>query len=434
MTEDTPREATLVRVLAEENLSAAWLAVKANKGSAGVDRMDIAESAKHYQKHKEEILTKLQAGTYQPGAVKAQEIPKANGGKRQLGIPNVTDRVIQQAIHQVLSPEWEPDFSDHSYGFRPKRSAHDAVRAAASFVKGGKSWVIDIDLKDYFNQIDHDKLMHLLRQKIADKSLRTLIGAYLRAPMQSPDGKKTKRWKGTPQGGPLSPLLANIYLDPLDKELEKRGHSFVRYADDIAIFTSSQRSAERIYERIVAWIEKNLKLEVNRDKSGFGPTGESEGLLGFRIMPEGEIRVSPKSLKRLKEQVRGKWEARQNLTSKQLRDQWQNYIRGWWNYFKLAATGRKQAREVVWLSGWIRRHMRKCFWLRWRTPQGRINALRRLGVGNRALGNGYSSRGAWPMSLHIVMQQALSNRTLKRYGYTLPWEEEVASKAQAERL
>ena len=424
MTEGNPRQATLARVLAPENLSAAWLAVKANKGSAGVDRMDIKESAQHFQKHKEAILAKLHQGTYKPGAVKAVEIPKANGGKRQLGIPNVTDRVIQQAIHQVLSPVWEPEFSDHSYGFRPKRSAHDAVKAAAQFVKEGKSWVIDLDLKDYFNQIDHDKLMHQLRQKIADKALRSLIGAYLRAPLQDKQGKKTKRWQGTPQGGPLSPLLANIYLDPLDKELEKRGLSFVRYADDIAIFASSQRSAERIYERIVSWIEKTLKLEVNRDKSGVGPTGKSEGLLGFRICDDGEIRVSPKSLRRLKSRVRELWDGQQNATSKQLRDQWSRYINGWWNYFKLAETGRKKANEVVWLSGWIRRHMRKCFWLRWKTPRGRINALRRLGVNQRGLGNGYSSRGAWPMSLHVVVQRALNNKTLRRYGFTMPWEAE----------
>jgi RNA-directed DNA polymerase len=267
--------------------------------------------------------------------------------------------------------------------------------------------------------------MHLLRGKIGDKTLRTLIGAYLRAPMQNADGSKTKRWKGTPQGGPLSPLLANIYLDPLDKELEKRGLSFVRYADDIAIFASSQRSAERIFESVVTWIEKNLKLEVNRAKSGVGPSGASS-LLGFRVHDDGQVGVSPKAIVRLKEKVRQMWDARQSLTSRQLRDQWQRYIRGWWNYFKAA----DWQREVTDLSGWIRRHMRKCFWLRWKTPLGRINAMKRMGVRGRVLGNGYSGRGAWPMARHPALQQALSKATLARYGFIIPWQVAPASKAR----
>jgi len=268
--------------------------------------------------------------------------------------------------------------------------------------------------------------MHQLRGRIEDKRLRALIGAYLRAPMQEADGKKVKRWKGTPQGGPLSPVLANIYLDPLDKELEKRGVSFVRYADDIAIYASSQRSAERIYERIVEWIEKNLKLEVNREKSGVGPSGGSS-LLGFRIDEEGRIGVSPKSIKKLKERVRQMWDAKQSLTSEQLRDQWQQYIRGWWNYFQLA----DWRREVTRLSGWVRRHMRKCFWNRWKTPQGRINAMRRLGVKGRALGLGYTGRGAWATARSPALQQALKNKVLNHYGFIVPWE--VAAKPGAAR-
>lgn len=424
MPEDKPRKATLEAVLSKENLRASWLAVKANGGAPGVDKMDMEQSARHLWENWESIRTKLLEGQYKPGAVRAVKIPKANGGERELGIPNITDRLIQQAIHQVLSPVWEPEFSDHSHGFRPNRSAHDAVKAAASYVREGKKWVVDIDLKNFFDQVDHDKLMHQLRGRVEDKSLRALIGAYLRAPIQNADGSKTKRWKGTPQGGPLSPLLANIYLDPLDKELEKRGVSFVRYADDIAIFASSQRSAERIYERVVTWIEKNLKLEVNREKSGVGPS-DGSSLLGFRILEDGRVGISPNSIRKLKEQVRRKWEARQNLTSKELSEQWQRYIRGWWNYFQLA----DWRREATDLSGWIRRHMRKCFWSRWKTPRGRINALKRLGVKGRALGQGYSARGAWPMARHPSVQQALTNRTLARYGFIVPWEVVPASGA-----
>ncbi|WP_367870963.1 group II intron reverse transcriptase/maturase [Luteolibacter sp. Populi] len=424
MPEDQPREATLEAVLAAENLRAAWLAVKANDGAPGVDGMDMEQSALHLRGHWEGMRAKLLAGDYVPGAVRAVDIPKPGGGKRRLGIPNIADRLIQQAIHQVLSPVWEPGFSDHSYGFRPGRSAHDAVRAAQAFVKEGKTWVIDIDLKDFFNRVDHDILMHRLRGKVGDKRLRALVGAYLRAPVQQPGGGKDKRWKGVPQGGPLSPLLANIYLDPLDKELEKRGVSFVRYADDIAIHASSQRSAERIYGSVVAWIGKHLKLEVNRTKSGTGPCGQSS-LLGFRLFEDGKVGIAPKTIGKLKAKVRELWEARQSRTSKQLRGQWQRYIRGWWNYFQLAGW----RREVEDLGGWIRRHMRKCFWQRWKTPRGRLNAMKRLGVKGRALGQCYSGRGAWAMSLHPVMQQALKNRTLYRYGFIIPWQVAAPSAA-----
>ena len=220
-----------------------------------------------------------------------------------------------------------------------------------------------------------------------------------------------------PQGGPLSPLLANIYLDVLDKELEKRGVSFVRYADDIAIYASSERSAQRICEGVVAWIEKHLKLEVNRTKSGTGPSGQSS-LLGFRLFEDGTVGISPKAIGKLKERVRELWDARQNQTSVQLRDRWQRYIRGWWNYFQLAGW----RREVENCSGWIRRHMRKCYWQRWKTPRGRLNAMKRLGVKGRALGQCYSRRGAWAMSRHPTMQQALGNRTLYRHGLIIPWE------------
>lgn len=417
MPEEGPKEATLERVLARENLQAAWLAVKANGGAPGVDRMDLEQSAEHIREHWETIAAKLRAGEYRPGAIRAVEIPKASGGVRTLGIPNVLDRMIQQAIHQVLSPVWEPEFSEHSHGFRPGRSAHDAVREARDYVQAGKTWVVDLDLKSFFDQINHDKLMDLVGRKVHDKVLKQLIGRYLKAPNQAADGTKSKRQKGTPQGGPLSPLLANIYLNPLDEELEKRGVSFVRYADDIAIFASSARSAERILESIVAWIEKNLKVEVNREKSGSGPSDQSS-LLGFRLFADGRIGVSPKSIQKLKSKVRELWEARRNRTSQQLREQWRRYIDGWWNYFQLA----DWRREVEKLSGWIRRHMRKCFWLRWHNPRGRRNALKRLGVRGRALGNCYSRRGAWPMARHYVLNQALKNDTLKRYGFGLPWE------------
>lgn len=414
--EATEAAATLEAVLSKENLKAAWLAVKNNHGAAGVDGMGVEETEAHLREHWESIERKLKAGEYRPAAVRAVEIPKASGGTRTLGIPNVQDRLIQQAIHQQLAPLWEPQFSEHSHGFRANRNAHDAVREAHGFIRAGKTWVVDIDLKGFFDEVNHDILMHAVSRKVGDKRLLRLIGDYLRAPMQTTDGRKMPRGKGTPQGGPLSPLLANIYLDPLDKELEKRGLSFVRYADDIAIFAASERSAERILESVIRWIEKHLKVPVNRTKSGSGPTDES-AWLGFRLYSDGRIGVSPKSIERMRAKVRSLWDARQSLTSRELRDQWQRYIRGWWNYFKLATW----RREVEDTSGWIRRHMRKCFWIRWKTPQGRIRALRRLGVTGRALGIGYTGLGAWAVAGQWAMQRALRNDTLTRYGFILPW-------------
>lgn len=407
---------TLEGVLARENLNAAWSQVKANNGAAGVDGLDVKHSQSRIRQEWTKIEAALLAGHYKPEAVRAHPIPKATGGERVLGIPTVLDRLIQQAIHQQLSPVWEPEFSEHSHGFRPGRSAHDAVRAAQGFIKAGKKWVVDIDLKSFFDRVGHDKLMQQVGQKVRDKRLLRLIGDYLRAPIQMPDGRREERTKGCPQGGPLSPLLANIYLDPLDKELEKRELSFVRYADDIAIFVSSERAAERVKTSVIAWIEKHLKVEVNRDKSGSGPSDDS-ALLGFRLYSDGRIGVAPKAIERMKEKVRELWDARQSLTSEQLRDQWRRYIRGWWNYFALA----DWRREVENLTGWIRRHMRKCFWLRWHHPRGRLNALKRLGVRGRALGNAYCAKGAWAMARHRTLQQALKNVTLERYGFIIPW-------------
>lgn len=407
---------TMERVLQRENLHAAWLAVKSNHGAAGVDGRSISETETHLRENWESIQERLSEGTYRPGAVRAVIIPKANAGERQLGIPNVQDRLIQQAIHQRLSDVCEDVFNEHSYGFRPKRSAHDAVLVGQSYIKEGKQWVVDIDLKSFFDEVNHDILMHQLRALVADKLVRKLIGSYLRAPIQDAEGRRVKRAKGTPQGGPLSPLLANIYLDPLDKELERRGLSFVRYADDITIYVSSARSAQRVLVGIVEWIEKHLRIPVNRDKSGHGPSDKS-AFLGFRLYGDGKIGIAAKSLKRLKENVRRLWHGGQSLTSNELREQWHAYIMGWWNYFSLA----DQLRELRNLSGWIRRHMRKCFWLRWKTPAGRINALRKLGVNERACGIGYTGLGAWRVARLWAMNQALNNRTLNRHGFIIPW-------------
>lgn len=412
---------TLLQILERENLQTAWRRVKANDGAAGVDGMDVKRSQAHLKGCWEAIAAKLESGSYRPAPVLAAAIAKPDGGVRTLGIPTVLDRLIQQAIHQVLSPLWEQDFSTNSYGYRPGRSAHDAVAQARQYVQEGKCWVVDIDLKSFFDRVEHDRLMSLVTRKVRDKSLLKLIARYLKAPRRNPDGSNSPGLRGTPQGGPLSPLLANIYLDGLDQELMSRGLSFVRYADDVAIYAGSQRSAERIHASIVGWIEKHLRVEVNRDKSGTGPC-EQSALLGFRLYPDGRIGVAPKALNRFKANVRQLWSARQNRTSGELRDQWRVYSRGWWNYFRHA----DWRREVTDLSGWIRRHLRKCFWQRWKSVPGRARALRKLGIRGRSLGMASCSLGAWPMARHPVLQQALSNRQLYRYGFVFPWDTEAA--------
>jgi group II intron reverse transcriptase/maturase len=328
----------------------------------------------------------------------------------------VTDRLIEQALGQVLSAIWEPHFSEHSYGFRPGRSAHDAVRAAQGYVSEGKEWVVDLDLKNFFDQVDHDILMRMVAERVHEKRVLQLIGRYLRAPMVQGRSEQV-RVKGTPQGGPLSPLLANIYLDALDKELERRGLSFVRYADDIAIYVSSPRAAERILESVIEWLRTELKLEVNREKSGSGPTDRSS-LLGFRIDRRSEVSVAPKAIEKLKSRVRECWRTCQSKTSNQLRDQWKQYIEGWWAYFRIATV----LRPVRNLSSWIRRHIRKCFWLRWHGIAGRYNALKRLGVRGRGLQIANASSKAWRMATNGQLHTALSNRTLQRYGFVIPWE------------
>jgi RNA-directed DNA polymerase len=407
----------LEQVLAKDNMDMAWSAVERNDGAAGVDRKSVAATKAHLRQYWPDVREKLLGDKYQPAAVRAVEIPKASGGMRTLGIPNVQDRLIQQALHQGLSAVFEPQMSEHSYGFRPGRSQHDAVTAARNFVQQGKKWVVDIDLKSFFDQVSHDRLMNLISPSVDDKRILRLIGRYLRAPMRYADGKQEKRLKGTPQGGPLSPLLANIYLGPLDRELEQRGIAFVRYADDVALFLSSERAALRALESITVWLKKVLDLEVNESKSGSGPSDDSQ-LLGFRIHESGNVSIAPKAIERLKERVRALWDARQSLKSTELRDQWQRYITGWWNYFSYA----DWQSGVTRLSGWIRRHMRKCFWQRWHNRQGRRNALYRLGVRGRALGVAGTRTGAWSMSKSVTVNQALKTKTLNHHGFTLPWE------------
>jgi len=401
-------------VVREENLMTALEAVKRNQGAPGIDRMTTREVESHLQAQWEKIRAKLLNGTWVPTPVRRVEIPKPSGGTRMLGIPTVMDRVIQQMLLQVLTPIFEAMFSDHSYGFRPGRSAHDAVRAAQQYAQGGKDWVVDIDISKFFDHVNHDILMGRIAKTIRDKRMLQLIGSYLRRGAMV-EGVVMASAEGTPQGGPLSPLLANIYLDALDQELDRRKHCYCRYADDCNIYVGSQSAAERTLASIQNWIEKHLRLKVNTAKSGTGRVWERK-FLGFRLDREKRIGIAPESIERFKTKVREKWRVNQSRTSNQLRDAWNLYVRGWWGYYRLA-----EARQPIFrLEGWIRRHIRKCFWLRWHSAEGRENALRRLGVHPRVLKTVRTSRGAWFMAATSTMNAALKTRTLRRYGFLLP--------------
>jgi len=409
-------EDLMEQVVCPNNATNAWLAVKRNGGAPGIDGMTTTQLRDHVRQHWETIRAKLLAGTYVPSPVRRVEIPKPNGGTRLLGIPTVLDRWIQQMLLQALQPLFDPTFSPHSYGFRPGRSAHDAVRAAQTYAQGGKNWVVDMDITKFFDHVNHDILMTRIGQTIRDKRVLRLIGRYLRAGVMS-EGVVQPSDEGTPQGGPLSPLLANIYLDALDQELTRRGLAFCRYADDCNIYGSSLRAAERVLESITTWIQKHLRLEVNATKSGVGRPWERK-FLGFTINPQGQIEVAPKSVERFEQKVRELWRSCQSLSSRELRDRWRAYVRGWWAYYSLA----EHRRNIFGLEGWIRRHIRGCFWQRWHDWRGRLRKLRQLGLRGCLLKVAHSSRGAWRIAASPSLQTALSNAVLRRWGFVMPSE------------
>jgi RNA-directed DNA polymerase len=294
------------------------------------------------------------------------------------------------------------------------------VRAAQNHIKEGKDWVVDMDITKFFDRVNHDILMNRVGQTIRDKRVLRLIGNYLRAGVMI-EGVVVASEEGTPQGGPLSPLLANIYLDALDRELERRGLAFSRYADDCNIYVGSRRAAERVLASITQWIKEELRLEVNPSKSGVGQPWERK-FLGFRINREGRIEAAPQSVERMKDKVREMWRSCQSLSSVELRDGWRAYIQGWWAYYGLA----EERRNIFETESWIRRHIRCCFWQRWHNSRGRLRHLRELGVRGRLLQAGRSTKGAWAMALNGVMHKALNNQRLRRHGFVTPSDLAVA--------
>ena len=410
MEQPDPNENLLERVLARDNVQKAWKRVKANKGVPGIDHMSIEDFPEFARAQWDSIRDSLRAGTYQPSPVKRVEIPKPTGGTRPLGIPTVLDRVIQQAMYQVMRPIFDPDFSEFSYGFRPGRSAHDEVRKLREYIREGYRIAVDMDLSKFFDRVNHDVLMHRVARKIRDKGVLRLIGKYLRAGVAI-KGRLQKRREGVPQGGPLSPLLANILLDDLDKELEKRGHKFVRYADDFVILVRTQRAGLRVKESVTRFLERKLRLKVNQDKSRVSST-DNTNFLGFTFKGT-KIRWSNKAFREFKRRVK-RLTGRSWFVSMEYRyRKLSQYIRGWMNYFGIS----EYYRPIPEIDHWLRRRMRMCYWKQWRLPRTKIMNLRKLGTSLKAaLDVGLSRKGPWRLARTLATQTGMTNKWLKEQG------------------
>lgn len=405
----------LEQVLAKDNILRAMKRVKSNQGASGVDGMTVDELQPFLETNWVFIKAEILDGSYKPSAVKKVEIPKPGGGKRMLGIPTVLDRLIQQAISQYLQKIYDKGFSESSYGFRPGRYAHQAVKRAQEYLNAGYDYVIETDLEKFFDIVNHDRLMSRLSGKITDIRLLKLIRKYLQAGIMS-DGKIEQRVKGTPQGSPLSPLLSNIVLDELDKELEKRGHRFVRYADDLSIYVRSKKSAERVRESIYKFIENKLKLKVNRAKSRVSRPGKSS-LLGFsyyRDTKGWQIRIGKKSYRRFKAKVKELTSRRWSISITNRLNLLRKTLIGWVNYFRIAKA-RKRLQD---LDGWIRFRLRMCIWKTWKKPKTKIINLIKLGMDEfHAYINGNTRKGYCRIAHSGILHKTLTNEYLTNLGY-----------------
>lgn len=399
------------QVLQPENLQKAWKQVRANKGAAGIDGMTIDEFPAWVKDgYWKDVVNGLNSGRYQPSPVRRVEIDKPDGGKRQLGIPTVTDRVIQQAIAQVLTPIFDPGFSRHSFGFRPNRNGQQAVKQIHGIIKTGRRFAVDVDLSKFFDRVNHDLLMTHLGRKIKDKHLLLLIRRYLRAGIIDNQFYIESR-EGVPQGGPLSPLLANIMLDPLDKELEIRGHRFARYADDFTILVNSRRAGERVLHSITRYLQDRLKLVVNTTKSHVVNASECK-FLGFTFQG-GRIQWHANTLKKFKQVVRRLTNRNWGISMKYQLSKLSQYLRGWINYFGIA----NSYPLCVELDQWIRRRVRMAYWRQWRKPRTKIRNLMKRGVRvEAAVACGITSKGPWRSSKTPGINQALSLAFLKSEG------------------
>jgi RNA-directed DNA polymerase len=400
-------------VVEDKNLLEALKRVKQNRGGPGIDGMTVNDLARHMKKNWSDIRRQLLTGTYRPQPVKRVEIPKPNGGMRKLGIPTVTDRLIQQMQLQVLQKRLDLTFSEHSYGFRPGRSAHQAVVQAQKYIQEGRRWVVDIDLETFFDQVNHDKLMGLLAKRIKDKRMLRLVRAFLRTGVME-NGLVSPTTEGTPQGGPLSPLLSNIVLDVLDRELEKRGHRFVRYADDCNIYVRSERAGDRVMKSITRFLEKKLKLKVNPLKSAVDRVSKRKFLgFSFTIGKQVKRRIAPQAIAQFKAKARY---LTQRATGKSLDDtmgELTKYLKGWITYFGFCETPSVLRK----LDNWLRRRLRSKLWKQWGTPKNRFKELYRRGVSKgEAAQTAMSPKGPWHISSCRAMHIALPTKFFDTIG------------------
>ena len=408
------QESGLMEAVCErDNLKLAYQRVVENKGAAGVDGIGVAEFKDHLKQHWPTIKAKLRFGEYMPQVVRRVDIEKPQGGTRTLGIPTLTDRMIQQALHQVLSPIFEADFSESSYGFRPGRNAHQALKAAKQYVAEGRRFVVDMDLEKFFDRVNHDLLMEKLSKKIGDGRVLCLIRRYLEAGMMA-EGIVSPRTEGTPQGGPLSPLLSNVLLTELDRELERRGHAFCRYADDCNIYVRSQQAGERVMASITRFLADTLKLTVNAAKSAVARPWVRK-FLGYSLTwhKAPKLRIAPTSLKRLEDKVRDVLRGARGRSLAKVIVELNPILRGWMAYFRLAAT--KGAVEE--LDGWIRHKLRCILWRQWKRPYTRGRKLMQAGLTEeRAFRSAFNQRGPWWNSGASHMNQAFPKSFFDRLG------------------
>lgn len=404
-------EHLMEEVVDRENLNQAYRQVKANRGVAGTDGMTIAAAAKWIANHKEQLIASLLDGSYQPQPVRGVQIPKPGGGVRQLGIPTVIDRLVQQAILQVLQPLLDPTFSDSSYGFRPGRGAHDALLQASKYVAEGSTIVVDLDLEKFFDRVNHDILMSRLARRIEDKRLLKLIRRFLEAGLMQA-GVCVARHEGTPQGGPLSPLLANLLLDDLDRELEKRGHTFCRYADDCNIYVRSRAAGERVLASLTRFLEGKLRLRVNRNKSAVANVRERK-FLGYRLLADGTLVIAPQSIQRAKDRLRQITRRNRGVSFERVIGELNSFTTGWVTYFRHA----KAKGSLHDLDQWLRRKLR-CVRLKQRKRAVSIASfLQQLGVPkNRSWTTAACGKGWWRMAKTPASQQAMSNRWFENQG------------------